>query len=170
MENRTNLKLFESSYRVNPETVNAVLKQALKNMDKGNRWVKGSWAKAVSTGAWKVYNNLIKGLSLGIPSETKQGTYHTFVERYNALTKEEQQGICFCAEGAIGLAAAQVIPGFDKTENSGRKIVKAAQDALREAIGSWSIYMWNDSAGRTYDDVANAFKKAIRLVNKRATA
>lgn len=65
-----------------------------------------------------------------------------------------------CLDGAVMLAIHEVT-GQDLTAVTQSSFYRAAREALKAALPSWTSYVsWNDMAGRTAEEVAALCRKA----------
>ena len=148
--------------RTNPATVAAVVSLALKQFNKGANWAKGAWIKTSD-------NTPINGLRNVATPAVEAGKYNRAVKVINALPPEQKAKVCMCLEGSIGVAAAKLIPGFDKNTNQGKNVISAAFAAINDAAGRRSdtvLFEFNDDVTTTCADIEKAMRKAIASVRK----
>lgn len=108
---------------------------------------------------------------------TAEDIYEVLIEAKNMLrngdawcqgtwTKSGDDGkpIAYCANNAIGRACVSISAGR-RTSGLYSYIVQVFGDA--NGMGCYSIPPWNDNQNRTWEDIEEAFDKAIELAKKR---
>jgi hypothetical protein len=87
-----------------------------------------------------------------------------WTQRRNAATASGEaadppytDAVCFCAEGAIVRAKMDAAPRLGPRRFDAHD---AAMDAMRVAIGARVVHRWNDTDGRTREEVLDAFERA----------
>lgn len=68
---------------------------------------------------------------------------------------------CYCAAGALNDAAGSTAQWSNGDSRD-------ARDALKAALGEFSVLAWNDVPGRTVDEVLAAFDRAIATEEARS--
>jgi len=78
----------------------------------------------------------------------------------NAVPSTSNSACEFCIAGAIHAAAYKHVNGQNFYESA-----RPARMAMRRAIGTVDLPMWNDWESRTQSDVLHAITKAIALLD-----
>lgn len=76
---------------------------------------------------------------------------------------------CYCSLGACYVASGYEVEGASVLHDGDVTAYATAEKALERAIDS-AVIRWNDSPGRTKDEVLAAFDKAIALAEQETSS
>lgn len=156
MATRKRFEIDGTTFVVNPNLASKLITRAIALLNEGKNWTKGEWVK---------YNGQdIADASPGLST----GVYSQAYKQYKSLSKKDAKSVCMCIEGAVGMAAAETINGFDTHSTNGRVLVKAVLEKIADEACEIAVQNFNDDESTDWPKVRSVLTRTRKFFNKLA--